>query len=428
MFDTDRTAGPIPLWGGSDRGFPRQGFDMSNWQTSLRRGAFWLAILALLAAGGYYLFFRQGAETPAGADRRAERGRPTPVVTATVRTGKVDVYLNGLGTVTPTNTVTVKSRVDGQLMRVLFREGQTVKAGQLLAEIDPRPFQAQLTQAEGQLARDQALLQNARLDLERYRTLYAQDSTSQQQLATQQALVQQYEGTVKIDQGAVANARLQLDYTRISAPLAGRVGLRQVDPGNIVHASDATGLVVITQEQPIGVVFSLPEDDLPQVTGPLNKGATLPVLAYDRDGQTRLAEGRLASVDNQIDTTTGTVKLKASFANRDGSLFPNQFVNVRLQVATLRDAVLAPTAAIQHGAQGSYLYVVKPDDTATVRPVKTGPAEHGMTAIESGLAAGERVVLEGTDRLREGMKVKLAGAGGGAQNGGKKAKRAKEPQ
>lgn len=403
---------------------------MSNWRTSLRRGALWLAILALLAAGGYFLFSGSSNKDEA-ANRRKEANRPTPVVTATVRSGSIDVYLNGLGTVTPTNTVTVRSRVDGQLMRVLFREGQRVKAGELLAEIDPRAFQAQLTQAEGQLARDQALLQNARLDLERYRTLYAQDSTSQQQLATQQALVQQYEGTVKIDQGAVADARLQLSYTRIGAPLAGRVGLRQVDPGNIVHASDTTGLVVITQEQPIGVVFSLPEDNLPGILSHLRKGDTLQVEAFDRDGATRLATGHLLSVDNQIDTTTGTVKLKAGFENRDGALFPNQFVNVRLRLETLHDAVLVPTAAIQHGTQGSYVYVVKPDDTVAVRPIRTGPSQNDVTAVDSGLAAGDRVVMEGTDRLRDGMKVKPAAPETGRSKNGtgqKNGKTAKEAQ
>ncbi len=382
-----------------------------------RRRTIWLVTLGLIAAGAYLYFSRSPVVQQGPGARGGPGGRPMPVVAAVVRRGDINVYFSGLGTVTPRNTVTVKTRVDGQLMRVLFREGQVVKAGELLAEIDPRPFQVQLTQAEGQLARDQSLLQNARLDLERYRTLYAQDSVSQQQLATQEALVRQYEGAIKVDQGQIDNAKLQLVYSRVTAPLSGRVGLRQVDPGNIVHASDANGLVVITETQPITVVFTLPEDNLPPVIGRLHKGETLPVEAYDREGSTRLAAGSLLTVDNQIDPNTGTVKLKAQFSNQDGTLFPNQFVNARMLVETRHGAILAPTAAIQRGVQGTFVYVVKADKTVTVRPVKLGPTEGDTVAIESGLAPGEQVVVDGADKLREGAKVELPAQGAGQKDG-----------
>lgn len=365
-----------------------------------------LLLLCLLGGGAYLLLAKLGDAQPPAHKRGSDSpDKPLPVAVATARQSDVDVYLAGLGTVTPLNTVIVKSRVDGELNKIAFKEGQFVHAGELLAEIDPRPFQVQLTQVEGQMARDQALLKNAQLDRERYQTLFEQDSIAKQLLDTQEALVRQYEGAVKTDQGQIDNAKLQLIYTRITAPISGRVGLRQVDPGNIIHANDQSGLVVITQLQPITVVFTITEDNVRSVMKKLQAGEKLAVDAYDRENKVKLASGVLLTVDNQIDPTTGTVKLKAQFSNDDYSLFPNQFVNVRMLVNIKKNATVINSAAIQRGAQGTFVYVMKPDQTVTVRQIKTGPAQGDAIAIDTGLAPGELVVVDGTDKLREGAKV-----------------------
>lgn len=373
-----------------------------------RRRWIWL-LLAFLLVIGAYIFLPKMGKPQSKADKQAlsPAARGVPIAAEAARKGDVGIYLTGLGTVTALNTVTVKTRIDGELTKVLFQEGQIVKKDELLAQIDPRPYEVQLTQAEGQMVHDQALLEDARIDLKRYQTLVSQDSIAEQQRDTQEYLVRQYEGAVKTDQGNIDNAKLQLIYCRITSPLDGRVGLRLVDPGNFVQTTDTSGIVVITQLQPIAVIFPIPEDNLSQVLSKLKRGARLTVEAFDREQKQKLATGYLLTIDNQIDTTTGTVKFKAVFPNKDNGLFPNQFVNARLLVEVERGTVIVPASAIQRGPKGTFVYVVKSDHTVTVRAVGVGVSQNGDMSIESGLAAGELVVVDGAERLREGSKVEL---------------------
>lgn len=410
---------------------------LSN-RPSRRRLWPWLLMLILALGAGAYVWrsHRGDGKAPADEHGRGRGDRPQPVLLAEVHAGDLRVYVSALGSLVPRNQVTVRSRVDGQLMKVAFREGQTLKAGDLLAEVDPRPFEVALTQAEGQLLRDKALLQNARIDLDRYKGLLAQDSIARQQVDTQEALVRQYEGTVKTDQGALDSARLQLSYTRITAPIAGRAGLRQVDPGNIVHASDTTGVVSIAQVSPITAVFAVPEERVAEVMTRQKAGKPLTVEAWDRDQRTLLATGRLIAADSQIDTTTGTLKLKAEFANEDGGLFPNQFVNVRLILDRLKDVPVLPTAALMQGDKGRYVYRVGADSTVSAVNLKLGAVDGDQVAVLEGLALGDKVVVDGLDKLREGAKVEAiapdaanapgrkrrpGGPGGGAPGGGRPA-------
>ncbi len=368
-----------------------------------------IALAAAALAAWYWFGHGSGDQVKAGGKGDAA-SRPMPVVAAPARKGNIDVYVDALGTVTPLNNVVVHTRVDGQLMSVAFREGQNVKAGDLLAQIDPRPFQVMLTQANGQMARDQAQLKNAQVDLERYQTLLSQDSISRQQVDTQAALVRQFEGAVESDKGAIDNARLQIAYARIVAPISGRVGLRQVDPGNIVHSSDSNGLVTITQVQPVTVIYPVPEDNVPRIVKRMQGTQSVAVDAFDRGGKTKLATGRLLTIDNQIDTTTGTVKVKAEFPNADSALFPNQFVNVRMVVETHEDATLVPTAAIQRGAPGTFVFLVKEGKTVAVTPVQLGAVSGETTEVSKGLAPGNLVVVDGADKLRDGSSVELIDA------------------
>jgi membrane fusion protein, multidrug efflux system len=390
-----------------------------------RRAWIWVLVLAVLALGVWYYRSTRAtsqAQDPATAATKGRAGAgpggfAVPVVVAAAQRGDLPVYFNGLGTVTAFNTVTVHSRVDGQLVSVAFKEGQFVHQGDLLAEIDPRPFQVQLEQAEGQLAKDQAQRRDAEVNLERFRLLFKEGVIPQQQLDTQAALVGQFDGAIRSDQGQIDNAKLQLIYCRITAPISGRVGLRLVDAGNIVHATDATGLLVITQLQPISVIFTLPQDQLPPVVTKLRAGAELPVEAYDRDDIARIATGKLATIDNQIDVTTGTYKLKSIFSNEDNTLFPNQFVNVHLLVDTKHNLIIVPAAAIQRGPQGTYVYAVAKDpvtkdNSAKIYSVTIAQTTGDSVGLSAGVNPNDLVVIDGQDKLQDGTKINPSTASG----------------
>jgi membrane fusion protein, multidrug efflux system len=366
-------------------------------------------VLAIAATLAWWIHLGQGQRQPTGKGKGG--GIPTSVGVAPVQKGDMDIALNALGTVTSLSTVTVKAQVSGQLLRVAFQEGQNVKPGDLLAEIDPRPFEATVAQMQGQLDRDEALLGGAKVDLERYQRLATTNAVPKQQLDTQAALVKQYEGQVAADQGQLNTAKVNLSFTRIVSPSSGRAGLRQVDQGNYVTANDPNGIVVITQIQPISVIFSIAEDNLPAILKSVRGGAELPVTVFDRSGTTQLGAGVLTTPDNQVDTTTGTFKLRAQFPNTDEALFPNQFVNVRLLVDVIHDAVVMPSSGVQRGAPGTFVYLVNPNNTVSVRPVELGQVDGERVVVRKGLALGDRVVVDGADKLRDGMRINVRDGG-----------------
>ncbi len=349
-----------------------------------------------------------------GGGKHSALNGPMPVTTIAAKKGDIDITVNALGTVTPLATVTVRTQIAGQLVQLNFQEGQTVKADDFLAQIDPRPYEAALAQSQGQLQRDQALLDGAGRDLARFTKLVSEDSIARQQRDDEKALVEQYQGTVATDKAQINTAQLNLQYCHITAPVSGRVGLRQVDTGNYVQLSDTGGIVVITQLQPISVIFSLPEDNLQTIMKRMASGAVLPVAAFDRSQSAKLAAGQLTTVDNQIDPATGTVKMRALFDNADNSLFSNQFVNIQLLVDTVQDAIVVPSAAVKSGAPGTYVYLVKPDSTVAMTTVKLGPASGENVSVTSGLSVGDVIVSDGADKLKDGAKVLLPGTQGTA--------------
>jgi len=375
----------------------------------------WVALILLMLIGvGIWIYFQQHSQTAGQTGSAASKGNAAvPVLAVTARQGNLNIYLEGLGNVKPLYTVTVHTRVDGALDKVFYTEGQFVKKDQLLAQIDPRPFEAQLLQAEGQELKDQALMDNASVDLQRFKE--AGSAVTDQQIKTQEALVHQYEGQLKIDRGQIDAVKLNLAYCRITSPIDGRIGLRLVDPGNIVHAADANGLAVITQLQPIDVVFTLPEDDLPRILSKFGPDNQLDVIAYDRDRKNKLATGKLMAIDNQIDPTTGTAMFKAEFANENNVLYPSQFVNARLKVDTLRDVVIVPAAAVQRSPTTTFVYLVKEDRNKNGNPVLKvdmknivpGPLEGERQAVSSGLTAGDQVVTDGVDKLQQDTIITL---------------------
>jgi multidrug efflux system membrane fusion protein len=388
--------------------------EQNHLSSSSRKRWIWITIVVVAVVvilGG--LHARRGAANGAGAAGRGRRGQNNqpsqPVMVQAAAIGDLNIYLEGLGTVVPLANVTLRAQIAGQLMEVDFKEGQLVKQGDLLAVIDPRPYEVAIQQAHGQLVQAQAQLQDAQINLTRYEKLSQQDSISTQQVDTQRALVSQYTGQVEADLAAINSAKLNLSYCHVTAPVAGRVGFRQIDPGNYVTPGDANGLVVLTQVKPTTVIFTLSEDNVPDVAARLHSGAVIPIDAYDRTQTRKLASGTLATIDNQVDATTGTFKLRALFPNDDESLFPNQFVNVRMLLDIDRGATVIPASAIERGQPGTFVYIVKPDNTVTARPVKLGQAEGERVAVLSGLAVGERVVIDGADKLKEGMPVTTQG-------------------
>lgn len=412
-----------------DRRAPNEGFEPRDREASGSRWWLWIIVLVIVAALAFW-YFRgtkvsteaQGSANAAGqgsgkGGRQGQGGGAmvVPVVVAQAQRGDLPVYFNGLGTVTAFNTVTVRSRVDGQIVKINFTEGQTVHQGDALVEIDPRPYQVQLEQAQGQLAKDQAQLRDVQVNYERFQLLFKEGVIPKQQVDTQQAQVGQFEGSIKADEGVIDSAKLQIVYSHVTAPITGRVGLRLVDMGNIVHASDTNGLLVITQLQPIAVIFSLPQDQLSQVLGKLH-GSQLAVEAYDRDDITKIASGKLLTIDNQIDTTTGTYKLKSVFDNEKNTLFPNQFVNIHLLVDTKHNVTIVPSPAIQRGPQGTYVYLVQKDNTVKIQNVTLALSTSNSVGISAGLQPGDTVVTDGQDKLQDGSKIEAHAATGDSGN------------